>query len=244
MKKAFVVGSQGLVDEIEGAGVECVGGPRRGDEASMSEAEFARQVVDSDIGAVVCGWDQHFTFRKLCLASLVLQKAPDAAFVATNRDVTDRLDDRYIPGNGCALAALEVASRRDAFCTGKPSRWLSRRVIEEHCLDPERTIMVGDRLDTDMMFGNAGGMATMLVLTGCSTEEDLVSVRDDDPARPDFVLPFFGMLYTATRSGRSVPVDASHTASHACAAESDADASEGGAGGRSRVDGGKPRSRL
>ncbi|CAM9454986.1 unnamed protein product, partial [Discosporangium mesarthrocarpum] len=56
---------------------------------------------------------------------------------------------------------------------GKPSPILIQQLMEDFSLDRSRTIMVGDRLDTDIMFGNAGNISTVLVLTGVSEEKDL-----------------------------------------------------------------------
>jgi ribonucleotide monophosphatase NagD (HAD superfamily) len=56
-------------------------------------------VPDPEVKAVVCGWDLTFNFAKLCIASLYLQFVPGIAFVATNRDAFDRLDDRNVPGD-------------------------------------------------------------------------------------------------------------------------------------------------
>jgi len=66
---------------------------------------------DPRIGAVVIGWDLSFSFRKLCYASLCLQHLPKCHFIATNLDPYDRLSDRNMPGNGCAVAALETSVR-------------------------------------------------------------------------------------------------------------------------------------
>lgn len=200
VKKAFVVGAAGIADELRERGIAVLGADAP-TEASLTEEEFMRMSVDPDIGAVVCGWDMSFNFRKLCTASLILQKNPDALFLATNRDDADRLADRSIPGNGCAVAALETATSRKAVCTGKPSKWLSSMLVDRFGLDRERTLMVGDRLSTDILFGNRAGMATAMVMTGGDTPADVDKLSSDDVGVPDFVLPYLGALYDAAQGG-------------------------------------------
>ena len=122
---------------------------------------------------MVCGWDLSFNFAKLCVASLHLQRDPGLVFVATNKDAFDKLHDRNVPGNGCAVAALETSVGRAAVTVGKPSEWLISHILAAHGLDPRRTVVVGDRLDTDIQLGVVGGTDSILVGTGCATLADV-----------------------------------------------------------------------
>jgi len=61
----------------------------------------------------------------------------------------------------------------------------------KHQFDPKKAIMVGDRLDTDIAFGKMGGLATLLVLTGVTTEEE---VGQDANLTPDYILQSIGDL--------------------------------------------------
>jgi 4-nitrophenyl phosphatase len=199
VKKAFVIGSQGLVDELALVGIESVCGadPSYATKIFASESEFLAAEADPEVGAVVCGWDLTFNYAKLCLASLHLQKNSDVVFVATNKDAFDKLADRNVPGNGCAVAALEQSVGRAAITVGKPSPWLVERLVSKHKLDPKRTLMVGDRLDTDIQLGVVGGTGSMLVGTGCTSTvealEEWVRVEGAD-ALPTYLLSHVGAL--------------------------------------------------
>ncbi len=110
VKKVFVIGSEGLKEEIRknGKNLEVYGGQdAEWSSAVMKfEKDFNSMVVDETMihaGAVVCGWDLSFNFTKLAHASLCLQKMKKPLFIATNRDAYDRLEDRDIPGNGAAV---------------------------------------------------------------------------------------------------------------------------------------------
>jgi len=196
--RVHVIGSQGLCDELASFGFDITGGP------TSMEAEMDRQELadydfpESPVHAIVVGHDVAFTFRKLSIANVLLQKNPSALFVATNRDSFDLVgkDGRHIPGNGSIVAALEYCSRRTAVNTGKPSPNLLGVIQREHNLDVKRTMFVGDRLDTDIKFGKDTGMASVLVMTGVTTAASLAELGDgnDEEPLPNIIVSHVGKL--------------------------------------------------
>ena len=181
--KVHVIGSKGLCDEIEKVGFDVVPIMEKDESPSMSRDELANYPFPDDpIDAVVVGLDTEFTYRKLCIANVLLQKNPKALLVATNRDAYDLVGANawHLPGNGALVAALECASQRTAIHVGKPSSTLVQILIENYAIDPTRTLMVGDRLDTDITFGSINHMKTALVLTGCTTTSDILDLLNYD----------------------------------------------------------------
>ncbi|XP_040347763.1 chronophin, partial [Herpailurus yagouaroundi] len=75
-------------------------------------------------------------------------------------------------GTGSLAAAVETASGRQALVVGKPSPYMFECITEHFSVDPTRTLMVGDRLETDILFGHRCGMTTVLTLTGVSRLEE------------------------------------------------------------------------
>ncbi|XP_060044923.1 bargin isoform X4 [Erinaceus europaeus] len=73
---------------------------------------------------------------------------------------------------GSLAAAVEIASGRQAVVVGKPSPYMFECIMEDFSVDPDRTLMVGDRLETDILFGHRCGMTTVLTLTGVSRLEE------------------------------------------------------------------------
>lgn len=71
-----------------------------------------------------------------------------------------------LSGSGCLTAALEVATGRKAMVIGKPSPFMFECISSQFRVDPAQCLMVGDRLETDMLFGANCGLDTMLTLTG------------------------------------------------------------------------------
>jgi len=169
IRRVFVVGEAGLVEELAAHGIEVAG---------ADEAE-----------CIVVGLDRALTYRKLADALRCLKRG--ALFVATNMDPTLPGESGVLPGAGSIVAALEVASgRRPDIVIGKPSAIMFRTALEEWGLRPEKVIVIGDRLDTDIKGAKELGLAAALVLTGVSSLDD---VRRS-PLKPDFVLPSISHL--------------------------------------------------
>ena len=98
-------------------------------------------------------------------------------------------------GNGCAVAAIECSVGREAINVGKPSKWLMDRILDKYNLKADRTVMIGDRLDTDIMLGVNGGTDSILVGTGCTSAHDLKGLTKADPNAPTYLLSHVGAIY-------------------------------------------------
>lgn len=134
------------------------------------------------------GFDIDLNYRKLAQAATHLRYNPGCLFYATNTDATYPLNGRLFPGTGTMVRALQTAVGREPdLVFGKPNQLLLRCIEEKFHLDAERCCMVGDRLDTDIAFGQAGGMKTLLVLSGVTQPKDLDGL--DALKRPDYCLP-------------------------------------------------------
>ncbi len=181
---ASVATSAFLVEnyELEGRTAMVIGG--RGLEESLSSTPLKR--LDGEEGRkadfVVVGWDTELTYDKLRIASLALHSG--AVFVATNNDATFPAPDGMWPGAGAIVAALETAAGREAIVVGKPSVYMMQAALAMTGGKADRTLMIGDRLETDILGGWRAGLDTCLVLTGVSCREDLEGY---DP-QPDLVV--------------------------------------------------------
>ena len=197
IKAAYVIGEAGVVEELEAAGIAVV----RCESSDFSEAAFATSEPDARIGAVVVGADVSFSFAALAMASLCLEKLPGCLFVATNSDPYDVVGGRRLPGNGCLVAAVAAACGRqpDVVC-GKPSADLASYLSSTFSLDPKRTVVVGDRLDTDISLANSMGATALLVLTGVASYEEAAKAEARRPKCPDAVASHLGALLHVCRS--------------------------------------------
>lgn len=176
-KKVYVVGEDGILEELDAAGIGHVGGP--GDagkviDLSTNQGQSAKIVPDTEVGAVVVGFDRHLNYHKLQYATKCLREIPGCHFVATNHDAVTHLtaDDEWA-GGGSMVAAIAASSQRDPILVGKPSQFMTKFLAKQYGVSPARMCMIGDRLDTDILFGQSGGMRTLLVLSGVTVEATL-----------------------------------------------------------------------
>ncbi|MCE4610935.1 MAG: HAD-IIA family hydrolase [Desulfurococcales archaeon] len=156
--RVFVVGEEGLVEELVALGHEVL---------SASEAREAE--------AVVVGLDRNLAYSKLEAALKALEVG--ALFVATNRDHALPGRDGMKPGAGAIVAALEVAAGRKAnYTAGKPERWMLEAALEA-AGKPKKPIVVGDRLDTDAEMALRFGLPAVIVGTGVTRVEEVGGSR-------------------------------------------------------------------
>jgi len=135
---------------------------------ALEEFDLFHSVKDAQ--AVVAGLTKHFTYDMLKNTSLMIQKG--LPFYFTNPDPTYPSPEGKIPGAGTILAALETASGVKAQIAGKPLPFLFNVGLERLNSKPNETLVIGDRLSTDIKGGQESGCKTALVLSGVSTEED------------------------------------------------------------------------
>lgn len=168
--KVYLVGSDAMRQELEAVGIRQTGvGP---DHVAGKQNDWANVALDPDVKAVVVGFDEHFSYMKVNRAMQYLTQ-PACLFVGTNRDTRLPLEGgKAVPGTGCLLQAVETAAQRQAQTVGKPNRFMFDCVASKFGVDPARCLMVGDRLDTDIMLGSNCGLKTLLTLTGVSTVAD------------------------------------------------------------------------
>jgi 4-nitrophenyl phosphatase len=136
---------------------------------------------DQNVLAVVGGLDREINYEKLKIVTLLLQQ--EVKFYYTNADTTFPTPDGIIPGAGSILRALEVGSGRNAVLAGKPKPIMFEIAMKIINASAESTLVIGDRLDTDILGGLEAKCLTALVLTGISTQNDL----DDSAYKPHFI---------------------------------------------------------
>ncbi|KJH51519.1 phosphoglycolate/pyridoxal phosphate phosphatase family protein [Dictyocaulus viviparus] len=178
-RKVYLIGSQGVRDEMDKVGVNYFGhGPDPQDNSDDSAFVFDidYEVDPSEVGAVVVGYEKHFNYHKLMMVTNYLQQ-PDCLFVATNEDEACPGPNPHIitPDAGPLVAAVKCASGREPITVGKPNKPAFDYIKKHWDIIPERTMMIGDRLDTDIKFGRDHGMKTLLVLSGCHKLQDVLT---------------------------------------------------------------------
>lgn len=134
--------------------------------------------MDREVGAVIVGFDEHFSFPKLFKAVNYLRN-PAVLLIATNADQKIDFPSFTFPDAGPIIAAIENATGRKATIVGKPSKVLAELALKQEAhRDSNRFLMIGDRLNTDVLFGKNNNFQTLLVGTGVHSMSDVDEVID------------------------------------------------------------------
>jgi len=202
-KKVYLIGGQGIKDELEDVEIEYFGdGPDPVDNQESSKgAAFLYDIELEEeldqVGAVVVGYEKHFNYLKLMKAANYLQNE-DCMFIATNEDETcpGPKKNVVIPDAGPLVAAVKNASCREPLVVGKPNSPAFDYICRRWNINPQRTMMIGDRTNTDVKFGRDHGLKTMLVLSGCHQVDDIVDnqLNERDDMVPDYYAKNLGSL--------------------------------------------------
>ncbi len=135
-------------------------------------------IIDPDAAKViVVGLDAAITYEKLTHGLRCLLRGAD--FIGTNGDATFPVADGLAPGAGSLIAALQTASGRTARLMGKPQPEMFSAALRRLGSAAENTLMIGDRLDTDILGAQQSGFRTALVLSGVSQRGDIGTITPD-----------------------------------------------------------------
>ncbi|MBI3802615.1 MAG: HAD family hydrolase [Nitrospirae bacterium] len=154
---AFVIGESGLME-------------------ALHDVEYV--VTDLQPDYVVVGDTDYYDHRRITQAVRLVHNG--ARLIATNPDVTGPSESGIVPATGALVALIEKATGHQAYFVGKPNPLMMRTALHQIQEHSENAVMVGDRMDTDMVAGIESGLETILVLTGVTRREDV----DRYPYRP------------------------------------------------------------
>lgn len=158
---AFVIGAPGLLNALYDIGV------------TMND-------VDPDY--VIVGETASYNYEVITKAvRLVLN---GTRLIATNSDLTGPTEFGIAPACRSLVAPIELATGKKAYFMGKPNPLMMRTGLQLLGVHSEEAAMVGDRMDTDVIAGMESGLATVLVLSGCTSRTDV----NDYPYRPTYIL--------------------------------------------------------
>jgi len=167
---------------------------------SRSVTDLESLELDPDVHCVVVGLDYEFSFVKAAKATMYLQQK-SCLFVATNNDANlPTASGRVIPCAGSIVAMVQAGSQRrpDVVC-GKPNQAMYDVIASKQKIDRRRTLMIGDRLNTDILFAGRAGFQSVFVLSGVSTMDDvhckeMSVVEEDRRSVPNYFAASLGEL--------------------------------------------------
>jgi NagD protein len=159
----------------------------------ISEEPLRRELIEAGfdisekadiIDVVIASFDRTFDYHKLQVAFDAIQAG--ASFIATNADPYCPVPGGGEPDAAAVIGAVEGCTGVTVEAVlGKPSLMMAKTILQRLDADPEECLMIGDRLQTDILMGKRVGLGTALVLTGATSEADLETAE----IKPDFVLP-------------------------------------------------------
>ena len=165
----YVIGEIGLKEELKSCGHEVV------------NAESNHKIVDF----VIVGLDRDFTYVKLAFAQRCILEGI-AKFYATNADASLPVATRLLPGAGVMVNAVETCTdQKPVKIFGKPNPEGIQSILKDTNSNPSRSVIFGDRLNTDILAGNRAGINTALVLTGVTKASDVKKLRGDKDCSPE-----------------------------------------------------------
>ncbi len=139
-------------------------------------------LTDADPDFVVLGETRTYSFEAISTAANLIMKG--ARFIGTNPDVTGPGPNGVIPATGAVAAMITEMTGKHPYYIGKPNPVMMRTALNNIGAHSENTVMIGDRMDTDVKAGLEAGMRTILVRTGISDDTEIARY----PYRPTTIL--------------------------------------------------------
>lgn len=164
---AYVIGAPGLVNALYDVGIV---------------------MNDVDPDYVICGETTTYNYETILKAVAFVQKG--ARLIATNSDLTGPSERGIIPACRALVSPIELATGKAAYFVGKPNPLMMRTGLRLLGVHSHEAVMVGDRMDTDIVAGVETGLDTLLVLSGCTSREEI----ENYAYRPKYVLDGVGSI--------------------------------------------------
>ncbi|NBC30217.1 MAG: HAD-IIA family hydrolase [Spirochaetes bacterium] len=174
---AYVIGDPGLITALREIGFSI-----RGEQADEDEADY-----------VVVGETEDYTYEKVERAVNLVARG--AKLIGTNPDISRPTEAGIAPGCAALIAPIELATGRQAYFVGKPNPLMIRQALHQLGCRSEEALIIGDRMDTDIVAGVETEIETILVLSGVTGREELARFA----YQPDFVLTNVGEIVAAAK---------------------------------------------
>ena len=180
-----------LADQAPGCSVYALG------EAGLLNALYDRGITMNDVNPdyVVIGEARAYSPDTLTKATNLVPAG--AKLIGANSDTCGPTDEGIAPACRALIAPVEIATGKQAYFCGKPNPLMMRTGLRMLGCHSGEAVMIGDRMDTDVISGMESGMATVLVLSGVSTRATL----DEFAYRPSVVLDGVGDIPRLAQQG-------------------------------------------
>lgn len=164
-KRVYALGTKSFLSQLKAAGIN------------------ATDSLEDDVEVLLMGYDTELTYKKLEDACILLGRG--VKYVATNPDLVCPTEYGSVPDCGSVSIMLKNATGREPYFIGKPEPAILQLCMKKFSVSPEDTIMIGDRIYTDIASGVNAGCDTALVMSGETTRE----IFQKSLISPTYVLP-------------------------------------------------------
>lgn len=174
-KLIYVMGTKSLIRELKKSGIR-----------------VTTDCEDPEIECVLVAYDNELTYEKLTDTCKILSTR-DVGYVATNPDLVCPIEFGFVPDCGAMCQMIEHAVKKKPYFIGKPEPGMVDMSVAQNHFTKDETLVIGDRLYTDILSGINAGVETALVLTGEATRKD----AEDSSYKPDYIFPTVRELHEA-----------------------------------------------
>ena len=164
---AYIIGAAGLAGALYEAGIT---------------------INDVDPDYVVIGETSSYNYEMITKATELVRAG--ARLISTNPDMTGPSERGLMPACRALTAPVEMVTGKQAYSIGKPNALMMRTALKILGVHSGEAVMIGDRMDTDIIAGMESGLTTVLVLTGVTSRDDL----GDYPYMPNIILDGIGNI--------------------------------------------------
>lgn len=203
----YLIGQEAMEEEFRECGLKWKGGTDPEDDVLLAPQDFSSITPDPEIGVVVYAFQMRINYKQLAKAYNYLASNPGCELILTNDDQNFLLPGGgYAPGEGAIASVLFGALPKDRkpLIVGKPHQPLLDIVHSELRFDLKKTIFVGDRLATDILFAKRGQIDSLLVFTGIQKREDVEKMKTEE--RPEWIADCVGRLLQAREVLKDEPL--------------------------------------
>ncbi len=147
---AYVIGEPGLYNALYSKGIT---------------------INDKNPEYVIVGEVSNYNYETICRAVALVNRG--AKLIGTNSDMTGPIDGGIVPACRALISPIELATGKQAYFVGKPNPLMMRKGLDILGVHSRDAVMIGDRMDTDMIAGIESGLDTVLVLSGVTSRDDI-----------------------------------------------------------------------
>ncbi|BGP52516.1 hypothetical protein JCM8202v2_000070 [Rhodotorula sphaerocarpa] len=197
-RKIYVIGHGPMEEELKAVGVSWIGGTDPDNEVPLPPSDFSAIQPDPSVGVVLFSFHLQINYKQLTKAFNYLASNEGCRLVSTNDNKAMMLSHGgSAPGAGAIASVLLAAlpKGQEPVIVGKPWQPYVDVIQRNIGHNPKRTVFVGDRMQTDVLFAERGGLDSILVWTGRSSPEEMPDLTPEQ--EPNCTLSHIGALLEA-----------------------------------------------